>query len=237
MEPTQSGNIGVGNQSASKQEKPKQPKKLFKKLIKIVKKFWYIFSVLIVVIAAVITWQVLQANQAAAWDKAADHFSRAEYEEAEKLIKDFPVPSDTEQLRVYSQTMLATGNLDKALRGYEKLYEVTKDTSSKLIIGNIYNQQENYDKAVGIYKEIIADNPSNVQAYVNISTVYRLQGKKDEASAIAKQAVEANPQNVTLLELRVSMLMEDQTSAEYQEAVTELREVNPNDPLLEALAQ
>jgi tetratricopeptide (TPR) repeat protein len=237
MEPTQSGNFSVGATEAPKQQKPKNSKKIFQTLKRIIKKFWYIFSILIVVIAAVITWQVLEANKAAAWEKATDHFSRAEYEEAEALLKDLPVPDDVDKLRVYSQTMLATGHLDKSLKGYEKLYSETKDASSKLIIGNIYNQQQNYDKAVGIYREVITDNPGNVQAYVNIATVYRLQGKKDEASKVAKEAVDANPQNVTLLELRVSMLMEDQESSEFQESVAALREVNPNDPLLEALNQ
>lgn len=237
MEPAQPGSFSVSNNDAPKQEKPKRSTKFFKSVKKIVVKFWYIFSILIFVLAGLIVWSVLQSNQAAAWDKATDHFSRAEYEEAEKIIKDFPIPNDAEKQRVYAQTMLATGNLDKALAGYEKLYETTKDVSSKLIIGNIYNQKEEYDKAIEIYKEVIRENPGNVQAYVNAATVYRLQGKKAEAIAISKEAVTANPQNVTLLELKVSMLLEDQNSTEYKEAVAELREVNPNDPLLQSLDQ
>lgn len=237
MEPTQSGNFGVENSNAQASQKPKKAKRVLQSIKKVVFKFWYVFSVLLVLLAALITWQVLEAQKAAAWDKATDHFSRAEYESAENLIKDFSVPSDPEKQRVYAQTMLATGNLDKALNGYEKLYESTKDTSSKLIIGNIYNQKQEYDKAIGIYREIIADNPGNVQAYVNIATVYRLQGKKEEAISIANEAVKANPQNVILLELRVSMYMEQQDSPEYKNAVEELRAVNPNDPLLQALEQ
>lgn len=236
MEPAQSGSFSFSDNGSSKQEKPKKSNKIFKTLKKIIVKFWYVFSILIVLVAAIIVWSVLQSNQAAAWDEASDHFKNARYEEAEKIIKDFPVPSEPEKQRVYAQTMLATGNLDKALAGYEKLYASTNDVSSKLFIGNIYNEKKEYDKAIDIYKEVIADNPGNVQAYVNVATVYRLQGKNAEAISIAKQAVEANPQNVTLLELKVSMLLEDQESAEFQEAVAQLREVNPNDPLLQSLA-
>lgn len=237
MEPTQSGNFGVENNNAQKSQKPTQAKRVLQLIKKTIIKFWYIFSIILVLLAALITWQVLEANKASAWEKATDYFSRAEYEEAKNLIKDFPVPSDPEKQRVYAQTMLATGDLDKALAGYEKLYESTNDTSSKLIIGNIYNQKEEYDKAIGIYREIITDNPNNVQAYVNIATVYRLQGKKQDAIAIANDAVKANPQNVILLELRVSMYMEDTSTAEFKDAIADLREVNPNDPLLEALNQ
>lgn len=237
MEPTPLGGINVQNNNVQKPEKQKRSKVFIQKSKKIITKYWYIFSLLVVLIAAVITWQILESNRAAAWSKASDYFSRAEYEQAAKLIKDFPVPSDPDQQRVYAQTMLATGELDKAMKGYEELYDTNKDLSSKLIIGNIYNQKKEYDKAIVIYEEIVADNPSTVQAYVNMATVYRLQGKNKEAIEVAKKAVDANPQSVTLLELHVSMLLEDQKSEDFKNAVAALRKVNPNDPLLESLKQ
>lgn len=233
----QSDNFIAGGGQKPIQHKPRRLKKLIQRIIKFIKKFWYIFAVVFVIIVGLITWQILHANRESTWNKATDYFARAEYEEAGKLIKDFPVPDNPDRLRVYSQTMLATGEADKALTGYEALYKSTNDVSAKLIIGNIYNQKKDYDKAIGIYKEIIANNPNNTQAYVNIATIYRLQSKNTEAIAIAQEAVKVNPQNATLLELRVSMLLENQESAEFVDAVEALRSVNPNDPLLEALNQ
>ncbi len=232
MGPNTTGTFNEGQPKPTSSEK----RRVFYRKIKIIlKKFWYVLVIVLVAIAVLITLAVLDSNAKASWQKATDYFSRAEYENAAKIIKDMPVPNDQERLRVYSQTMLATGELDKALTGYSKLYEITKDTSSKLIIGNIYNQQKKYDQAITVYREVIAENSSNVQAYVNLATVYRLQGKNGEAVKIANESVKNNPNSVTLLELKVSMLLDEKGSDAYNAAVEELKKANPQDPLLQAL--
>lgn len=215
----------------------KRPKRILRKLGHFLRKFWYVVVVVLAAVITVVVLQVVQANRDSSWQKASEHFSRAEYSEAKEIIEDFPVPADAERQRVYAQTMLATGTLDKALNGYNALYKNTEDVAAKLIIGNIYNQQKKYDEAITIYREVISANPSNVQAYVNLATVYRLQNKNAEAAKVAAEAVKNNPQSVTLLELQVSMLMDDKNSPEYIQAVKTLREVNPNDPLLQAIDQ
>lgn len=216
---------------------PKTSNSVIKRVVMIMRKYWYLLVIALIALVVGVAWFLLSSIYDSAWEKATDHFTRAEYSKAEKLIVDFEVPKDSDRQRVYAQTMQATGNIDKALSGYEALYESTKDTSARMSIGNIYNQKQDYDKAISIYQEIVADNTSNVQAYVNMATVYRLQGKKQEAIDVSREAVNHNPRNVTLLELQVSMLLEDKESVEYQEAVAALREVSPEDPLLEALEQ
>lgn len=201
---------------------------------------WFRRHLKIVILAAVLLAGVgvaasVYLSREAAWTRASDYFARAEYEKAEKELKGQPIPSTTERLRVYGQTMLATRNLDKSLEAYGRLYEKDKDPSVKLIIGNIYNEKKEYDKAIKTYQEVISSNPSNVQAYVNIATVYKLQGKTDDAIKIANKGVESNSSSVVLHELRVSMLMEDTSSDAYREAVDSLREINPNDQLLQIL--
>lgn len=235
MGPTSAGEYAV-NQTPLPESSAQKPKKSFKnKVVHFVKKYWYIVAFAITIISALITWQVLAAQNAAAWQRAEDHFQKADYASAEAILVNMPVPGDAEQLRVYSQTMLATNHTEKALEGYTKLYEMNNDASTYLIIANIHNQQEEYKQAIEIYRSIIADNNGNVQAYVNLATVYRIQGNKDEAALVAAQAVEANPNNVILLELRVSMLLENKDTNEYREAVDALRAANPEDPLLIAL--
>lgn len=232
-------NTGPSDMQATQQgvvtSKPKRP--IINKIWKMARKYWIFLAVAIVVLGAGAAWIVWSAQQASAWKSATDYFERADYENAEKELSKVSMPSEKDKLRIYAQTMLATGRLDESLEAYNKLYELNSDASVKLIIANIYNQQKKYDEAIKMYKEIIASNDSNVQAYVNLATVYRLQGDNKAAAAISQQAVEKNPNNVTLLELRVSMLLEDKDSEQYAQAVEALRAVNPEDPLLTALAE
>ena len=187
------------------------------------------------VVAGLVTWQVMRMSQEATWKRATDYFTRAEYEKAEKELSSVGLPSSAERLRVYGQTMLAMRQLDKSLEAYTKLYELDKNPSDKLIIGNIYNEQKKYDEAIKVYLEVIAANPSNIQAYVNIATVYKLQNNTTEAVKVANEAVVKNPTSVVLHELKVSMLMNDKGSSEYKEAVAALKKLNPQDQLLQAL--
>lgn len=210
-------------------------KSIIKKLTSFFKKHRAISLGVLAVIAGLVTWQVLYTNSENTWKRATDYFSHAEYEKAAKELNNVGVPSSADRLRVYGQTMLATRQLDKSLEAYKKLYELNKDPSVKLIIGNIYNEQKKYDDAVKVYQEVITANPSNVQAYVNIATVYKMQNKTTEAIKIANEGVAKNPNSVVLSELRVSMLMGDKTSNEYKEAVAALKKLNPQDQLLQAL--
>ncbi|RYX78669.1 tetratricopeptide repeat protein [bacterium] len=220
---------------------PEKPKKGFTSKIvsvmRFLKRFWYIVIVILLVIAGLITWQVIYSNQESAWKRTNDQFARANYEAAYKEIENMAIPTDSERLRVYGQTMLATRHLDKSLAAYQKLYDQKKDPSVKLIIGNIYNEQKKYDEAIKAYREVIADNKTNVQAYVNIATVYKLQGNASEAAKVATEAVKENPTSVTLLELKVSMLMDNKNTPEYKAAVAELKKLNPQDPLLQSLRE
>lgn len=201
------------------------------------KKYWLFLLIAAIVVAGGTFWGVKSIHEDFLWKSAKEHFSKADYEQAEKAIRNLSIPNDEERQKIYAQTMLATGDVDKALTGYQKLYSSNKDTTTYLIIGNIYNQKKDYDKAIEVYKEVITTNPANVQAHVNLATVYVLKQDKAAAARVADEAVKKNPKNVTLLELRVSMHMEDKNSAQYRESVAQLKEVNPEDPLLQSLAE
>lgn len=210
---------------------------LFSRVAKFVKRFWYVPVAVLIIISVLTLIVVRKSHTDQSWKKATDYYGRADYEKAAKALAGLSVPSDAQRLTVYSQTMLATHQLDKALLGYQRLYDIKKDPGVKLIIGNIYNEKKDYEKAEKIYNEAITANPSYVQAYVNLATLYKMQGKNDQAVATAQKGVEANPRSATLYELLVSMLLDKKDSPEYKKAVATLAEINPQDPLLESLKQ
>jgi len=205
------------------------------KVLQTLRQYWYAVALVAAIVLALIVWRVNEVNTDAAWNKAADDFGRADYAAAAKLIGDKSVPSDEKRLVVYSQTMLATRQLDKALTGYKSLYEKKKDPAFKIIIGNIHNEQKKYDDAAKAYRDIISTNSTYVQAYVNLATLYKLQSKDQDAVDTAKQGVQANPNSATLYELLVSMLLDKKDSTDYKQAVDALKKLNPSDPLLESL--
>ncbi len=202
------------------------------------RKYWWVGAavvVLIVVVGAVFGWRAQAQAQDEKWKKATDYFGRAEYEKANKELEGLDIPKSPERLRVYAQTKLATRELDDALTSYQKLYDINKDPSVQLIIGNIYNEQKRYDDAIKVYREAIAANPSNTQAYVNLATLYRQQSNSSEAAKVAAEGVKNNPGSATLHELQVSMLLENKNSTEYKDAVAALKKVSPESALLTSL--
>ena len=178
----------------------------------------------------------LHVSRERAWERATAFYQDVDYESAGKELEGLPMPSDPKRLLVYSQTMLSNRRFDEALVGFQKLYSIEPSLDTKLIIGNIYAEQKEFDKAVDVYRELIAADAKYIQAYVNLTTLYKLQGRAGDAKAVAVQAVANNPGNITLHQLQVAVLLDQKGSPEYQAAVEGLRKVNPTDPMLDAIA-
>lgn len=201
-----------------------------------IKKFKYVLLVIVLVAAGVIVWQVRQAAGEARWTRAADHFAKADYEAAAKELEGVDIPRDNvDRLNIYAQSMLATKQLDKAMAGYQALYEQKNDPFAKMVIGNIYNEQQKPEEAIRTYNELIEANPAYTQAYVNLAMLYRVQGNNQDALAVAKKGQQNNSNNTVLAELLVSLTMNDPESEDHRQAVETLRKLDPNNRLLEQL--
>ncbi len=196
------------------------------------RRYPYIGLTLLIIGAAASGWAVYNRHQVVLWQTATDAYHRADYKKAYEQIKNQPIPTNPDKLRIYAQTMYGTSHLDQALTAYQKLYDKAKDPQTKDIIGNIYNEKHDYEKAVSVYEEIISADPSFTQAYVNLATVRRLQGSPSQALDVAKRGLKDNPSNVVLAELVVSLTMDDKKSADYLAAVATLKRLNPNDQYL-----
>jgi tetratricopeptide (TPR) repeat protein len=166
------------------------------------------------------------------WNRAQVTYKKADYRATYDLIKKLPMPSDNEKLMIYGQAMLSVGEKEKAKKAFNTLYARNKDPFVKMLLGNIYNQDKDYDGAEKTYKEIIADNPNYVQAYVNLATLYRLRNDQVNALKTAQDGIKNNPKSVVLLELVVSLNMDNQQSKEFTDAVKSLKEVDPENKLL-----
>ncbi|KKP69937.1 hypothetical protein A2X44_01865 [candidate division CPR3 bacterium GWF2_35_18] len=168
------------------------------------------------------------------WNNAEDYYRQGNYQKASEIMLKFSIPEDTEKLGIYAQTMFATSHLDKAEIAYQKLYEKEKDPFAKMMLGNIANQNKDYEKAKTVYKELIESNPNYIQAYVNLATIYRIQQDQKNAVSITEEGISKNANATVLYELLLSIVINEPTSESYQKAYKKLKEINPQSAVIKS---
>jgi tetratricopeptide (TPR) repeat protein len=67
-------------------------------------------------------------------------------------------------------------------------------------LGKLYAEMPNDEKAVDIFKRIIAQNPSYPEAHFWLGTIYLRQGNLSEAEEEYVKELEANPSNASAQE-------------------------------------
>jgi tetratricopeptide (TPR) repeat protein len=209
--------------------------KTLNKKLALLKKYWYVLLAVVLVLAALIYFVASHLSSQADWAQAEKLYKTSDYAKIKDLVADKPMPKDGKRLEIYTYTMHATGGLDKALEGYKRIDQKNPSPDTKVRIANVYNQQKKYDQATEIYKQIINENPTYIQAYVNLATVQRLQAKTNESIKTAAEGVKNNPDSVTLHELNVSMLMNDKSSKDYKNSIEALKKLDPQNQLLRIL--
>lgn len=86
------------------------------------------------------------------------------------------------------------GLIEDAIKHYEEASK--EDAKGFLFLGNLYLNQNNYDKAEEYYKKAIRKNDKLADAYNNLAWVYCLQRKNlDEAEELVKKAIEIEKNN------------------------------------------
>jgi len=86
------------------------------------------------------------------------------------------------------------GLIEDAIKHYEEASK--EDAKGFLFLGNLYLNQNNYDKSEEYYKKAIRKNDKLADAYNNLAWVYCLQRKNlDEAEELVKKAIEIEKNN------------------------------------------
>jgi tetratricopeptide (TPR) repeat protein len=76
--------------------------------------------------------------------------------------------------------------VNKPLKNYSKCHVLT-------VLGNCYNELEDYEKALSYHDAAIDEDPSSHEAHVNKGVVHRLMGDHDKAAECYEKAVALNP--------------------------------------------
>ncbi|MCC8426795.1 tetratricopeptide repeat protein [Mucilaginibacter sp. UR6-11] len=94
-------------------------------------------------------------------------------------------------------TLYASGKANDALAILEKLVVTDKSARTYALLGNIYDERKDFDKAISIYKKGVAVAPKDANLWYNLSVSYLIQKNYAQAEAAATEAIKANPRHAS----------------------------------------
>jgi tetratricopeptide (TPR) repeat protein len=94
-------------------------------------------------------------------------------------------------------TLYASGKADGALAILEKLVTTDKSARTYALLGNIYDERKDFDKAVSNYTKGVAVAPKDGNLWYNLSVSYFIQKKYAQAEAAAVEAIKINPRHAS----------------------------------------
>ncbi|MBC7399034.1 MAG: tetratricopeptide repeat protein [Mucilaginibacter sp.] len=92
-------------------------------------------------------------------------------------------------------TLYASGKTDDALTILEKLVITDKSARTYALLGNIYDERKDFDKAINNYTKGVAVAPKDGNLWYNLSVSYIIQKKYVQAEAAATEAIKINPKH------------------------------------------
>ncbi len=133
-------------------------------------------------------------------------------------------PGQVEFRLEFAEQLAETGLLPEAeeqLAAY--LEEKPEDYGARILLGAIYEQMKNFEKAAACYSAVIAAEKENIQANSALSLLYQRTGKTAEAVRLADEIVNlqggrANEHDMSSLEESISL---------YEQAVNHYKIANP----------
>lgn len=117
--------------------------------------------------------------------KSLDEY-RAEIPELQKAVEADPQDLTSWEALAVAHYQLA--EYDKAEEAYLKILAVVDDAFTHNNLGNVYRDQQLYDKAIAQYEKAIKLDKTLKQPYINLAGVYKKMGDMEKAVEILEQA-------------------------------------------------
>jgi tetratricopeptide (TPR) repeat protein len=116
----------------------------------------------------------------------------AKYDQALKID-----PANTGAMYEKAFSLQSMGKAEEGLPLLEKVIRENKEPGAYNLLGNIYDDKKDYDKAIAYYNKGIAAFPKYQRLYYNLSVSYLFQKKFPEAEAAAAQAIKLDPRHAS----------------------------------------
>lgn len=124
-------------------------------------------------------------------------FDQKKYEQASQAYSIARSKEDSvaRALKQFKATELAKGNAAKVLNDF--LITTPESPTVLLALGTYYQQQNNADKAIDTYRNLLSIRPSNVVALNNLAWIY-LSKNDPQAEPIAQKAYDIQPNSAAI---------------------------------------
>ena len=168
------------------------------------------------------------------FNKAVPMFNEKEYEEACKYF-DLAVIVDPENPLGYKERGLCYLQMGKIEQAVEDLTMVIEaDTAgaeieARYTLANIYYRQKDYDKAVPLLKDVLEENPQDIQAISKLALIYQDQGKSDEAVELYETVLKTKQDDPDLWFNIGILYFQMERYEQAGDAFEKVYEINPND--------
>ena len=110
------------------------------------------------------------------------------------------------------------------------LKKYPKDDLAWTILGNMYQDLDDYEKAQNAYDKAVKINPRRVEALTGLGVLHRKNGNNEEAMRAYEKSVAINPEYAQAYSSMVTIALmqhEDQKALEYGEKAYQLDKEDP----------
>lgn len=137
-------------------------------------------------------------------------------------------PENSHYQERVAQYYIGTGAFDKAIAAYERLYENDHQRTDVLsILGQLYNQQKNYDKMLSVLERIEQAEGNNEELTLSKMSVYEMMGDKDAARKTLQQLADSHPNDVNYRVMLGNWLMQHGGQKKAYKLFTQALEEEP----------
>lgn len=140
-------------------------------------------------------------------------------------------PQDADLAAMLAEKYAAVGQGREAERLYWRQFQQTEDSAEQLRwveqLARLKVELGETDELVQVFRERQKSNPESIEPLLALALIYRQADKYEERRAVLMEASRKQPENLALL-LETSRL--EETSGDWQEALTTLERALPLDP-------
>jgi len=147
-------------------------------------------------------------------------------------------PDNLVLLEKLGKINLSEHNWEEAKLIVQQINNVVNPLSKDLaafLLGQVYQGQADYPKAIGIYKELLAKYPENSDALISLGRSYEALKKRPEMIAYLDGVLAKNPKNLSAGILLAELYGLDKNFAKATALVKDLIDKDPNIPKLYAM--
>jgi tetratricopeptide (TPR) repeat protein len=147
-------------------------------------------------------------------------------------------PDNLVLLEKLGKINLSEHNWEEAKLIVQQINNVVNPLSKDLaafLLGQVYQGQADYPKAIGIYKELLAKYPENSDALISLGRSYEALKKRPEMIAYLDGVLAKNPKNLAAGILLAELYGLDKNFAKATALVKDLIDKDPNIPKLYAM--